>query len=45
MDKHSTYVLKMLNLDEGELDIDIVYVDEIPLEKSGKIRAVISELS
>lgn len=35
---------RFLNLDVSEVDFEVVFVDEIPLDKSGKLRKVISEI-
>ncbi len=35
---------RFLNLDASEVDSEVVFVDEIPLDKSGKLRKVISEI-
>lgn len=36
---------RFLNLDASEVDSEVVFVDEIPLDKSGKLRRVVSEIS
>lgn len=34
-----------IGIKKGDIKINIIYVDDIPLEKTGKLRAVISEIS
>ena len=38
------HIRKMLNVGESEVAFEIEFVDDIPLDKSGKLRKVISEL-
>jgi phenylacetate-CoA ligase len=38
------HMKKMLNVDESELTIDLEFVEEIPLDKSGKFTKVTSEI-
>jgi phenylacetate-CoA ligase len=39
------YLRKTLSLDENEIDIEVEFVEEIPLDKSGKLKIVISEVN
>lgn len=39
------HVIKMLGLEKSEVRIEVEFVDEIPPDKTGKIRKVVSELS
>jgi phenylacetate-CoA ligase len=38
------HMKKMLDLSEFEVTVEVEFVDEIPLDKSGKLRKVVSEL-
>jgi acyl-CoA synthetase (AMP-forming)/AMP-acid ligase II len=38
------HVRGFLNVKESEVDVEVEFVDEIPLEPTGKLRKVISEL-
>ena len=39
-----THIIKMLNISDSEVTFEIEFVDEIPLDKSGKFMKVVSEL-
>ena len=39
------HIRKMLNLEDYNMTFEINFVNEIPLEKTGKLRAVVSELN
>ena len=43
--KLKSHLIKMLNLLSDEAEINISFVDEIPLEKTGKMRSVISQIN
>jgi len=38
------HLKRLLNANEMEIEIDVEFADEIPLERSGKLRKVVSEL-
>ena len=40
-----SHMRKMLNISEDELNIEVEFVEEMPLDKSGKFRKVISEVT
>jgi len=43
-DEVRSFILNILNFDADTLNIDIEYLNVIPLEKSGKLRPVVSEM-
>lgn len=43
--KLAAHIRKMLKIDKYEISFEIKFVEDIPIDRSGKLRAVVSELS